>query len=532
MSDDEADLIVVGGGSAGCALAARLAEATRLSILLLEAGRSDRHPFTRIPAATGAAIFNPHFNWMHQIEPDASRNGAIDMWPAGRCLGGGSAINGMMFIRGHAHDFDGWAQGGCLGWAWTDVLPYFRRLERNSRGGDRWRGGDGPVSVADARDDHPLIERWIEAAVQAGIARSADLNGAQQEGVDRVQASQCRGWRHPTSKAYIWSRPRSNLRLRLHTEIVRVVFEGSRAVAVEWIRGGVRGTTRARAGVVLSAGALATPKILMHSGIGPQAELARHGLACHIDASEVGRNLQEHPGIRWQAPVNVPTLNMGLGPLGGLRAFWRLLSKGEGPLTLPIGQAQALVRSSVQSRSPDVQIIMSALAIDVTDRGGWPASAARVDGAIGAMHPCARGYLRLRSADPADKPQIHHQLLGDERDVATLIRGGRLQRRILSQPAFKRFLAGPGSLPDIAASDDEWRDHVRQSAFPMYHPVGTCRMGSDERAVLDPRLHVRGVERLWVADASIMPSLPGANTNAAAIMIGERAADLIREDCQ
>ncbi|SFV07986.1 GMC family oxidoreductase [Pseudoduganella namucuonensis] len=526
------DIVVIGGGSAGCVLAHRLSEDGRYSVLLLEGGASDKHPFTRVPVANIMAVQNPAFDWCYQLEPDASRGGRTEHWAAGKRLGGGSAINGMMFIRGHRHDYDAWAKAGNPGWDYASVLPYFKRLETNMGGADASRGGDGPLSVAEVAMRHPLTEAWVDAATQAGIPRSADLNGAVAEGVGYVQASQRKGWRHSTAAAYIWPvKKRANLRVELEAVASRIQVRDGRAVGVDYVQGGVLRNVSARRGVVLSAGALASPKLLMLSGIGPAAQLREHGIEVAVDSPGVGANLQDHAGVHFSCEVNVPTLNSDRSKVNGLLHGLNFLARGRGPLTSPIGHAQAFVSTRKDAPAPNLQLIMAPLAFELDDKGAIRlCEQPSISTMVSVNRPQSRGTVGLRSANPDDKPVIHHRLLGVEDDLDQLVEGLELVRKIVQQPALSKHFVGE-MRPGVALqSRAQLREFARMAACCMYHPAGTCKMGDDADSVVDHRLRVRGVQGLWVADASVMPTLPAGNINATVVMIGERASDLIKED--
>ncbi len=525
---EQADWIIVGGGSAGCALAARLAERGAGSVLLLEAGGSGRHPYVLLPAASGKAIFNPRFNWMYPVEDDASRNGRRDLWPAGKCLGGGSAINGMMFVRGHPADYDRWAELGNPGWDYASLLPLFRRLEHNEAGAGPERGVGGPQHVSANRALSPLTGAWLAACEQAGIPRNPDLNGPSREGAGPVQFSQKRGLRHSAANAYLPTRRRpSSLRIQLHARATGFVVEGRRARVVRYRHKGRDRQVEARRGIVLCAGALGTPKLLMLSGIGNPQALAELDIPTAHALPGVGANLQEHPGLRLSYNAAGGSLGADMGPVRNVIHAVRYLARGAGPISSGVGHAQAFVRTRADLDAPNVQIIMSPFTIDFEREVPSLHRGQTFGVAVGVMRPGARGRVLLRSADPAAPPRIEHELLGSRDDVRQLIEGCRIAQRIVRMDALKGHFAGlrePGREP---GSDADWENYIRQEAFPMFHPVGTCRMGRDEDAVVDHRLRVRGVAGLWVADASVMPTLPAANTNATAIMIGEKAADLL-----
>ena len=526
MGENIPDIIVIGGGSAGVACAARLAQAGK-RVLLVEAGKSDNSLKSRVPALMGSLVQNPEWDWCYMAEPDASVGGRPDVWPAGKRLGGGSAINGMMFIRGHRWDYDHWAELGAQGWDYASVLPYFRRLEDNERGEDEWRGKGGPISVSEIRSRYAVTDRWMDAVAEAGFPRSKDLNGERAEGVDLIQLSQRGGLRCSSARGYLANRP-ANLEVMLDAEVLRVDVENGRAAGVTVRRDGQAQALRAAEGVVLSAGALNTPRLLMLSGVGPAEHLREHGIGVIADLPGVGSNLQEHPGCHLVNEVSARTLNDDSKGMAGFKQLLSLLFARSGALTTGIGHAQAFVKSRESLPAPNLQIAFSAFAFDVTPQGNLALrDTASVASFVALMRPSSRGRITLRSPDPADKPKIEHQLLGNEDDAAQLVEGLEIARRIMRQPAIAPFVTGevrPGAGADSA---EALAGYVRAATIPMFHPVGTAKMGAadDSMAVVDPDLRVRGVEGLWVADASVMPTIPQGNTNATAIMIGDKASD-------
>lgn len=526
---DEFDLIVVGGGSAGCAMAGRLAEGGIHRVLLVEAGATDRHYRSRIPALTSAVVQHPDFDWCYTTEPDESLGGRSDVWPAGKRLGGGSAINGMMFIRGHAWDYDHWAELGADGWDYASVLPYFRRMEDNERGSDAWRGTGGPLSVSEGRARYPITDAWIDAAVSAGIERSPDLNGRSAEGVDYVQTSQRAGLRWSSAAAYIHNSPhRQRLEVALEAQVLKILVEHGRATGVVFSQNGQQRIVRATGGVVLCAGTMNSPRMLMLSGIGPAAHLAEVGIPLVHDLPGVGRNLQDHVGTHLVNEVDAATLNADAKGLRGAMQVARFALSRRGILTTSIAHAHAFVRSDPHHPAPNLQIAFAAFAFDLDAQGRLVLrDKPSVSTLVGLMRTSHRGSITLRSADPLAPPVIRHRQLGSDEDIDQIVAGIGIARKIMAQPEIARYVTGevrPGAaLQDAAAL----RDFVKMAAIPLYHPVGTCKIGraDDEMAVLDPDLRVRGVDRLWVADASVMPSLPAGNTNATAIMIGDKGAD-------
>jgi choline dehydrogenase len=525
----EPDVIVVGGGSAGLPCAVRLAEAG-LRVLLVEAGGSHKDPRLAVPALMSALVHKPAFDWCYSAEPDPSVGGRPDVWPAGKRLGGGSSINGMMFIRGHKWDYDHWAELGATGWDYASVLPYFRRLEDNERGADGWRGEGGPIAVSEVRSRYAITDEWIAAAEQAGIPRSPDLNGEIAEGVDHIQLSQCRGLRCSTADGYLRRMP-GGLEIMLEAQVLKVEVADGRATGVTIRRGGEVRSLTARHGVVLSAGALNTPRLLMLSGIGPASHLQAHGIGVVRDLPGVGQNLQEHPGCHLVNAVSAHTLNDHARGLAGFRQLLELAFARSGALTTGIGHAQAFVRSRGGLPAPNLQLAFSALAFEITPKGNLAlAKDSAVSTFVAVTRPGSRGRIGLRSGDPDAAPLIEYQLLGDDDDAAQLIEGLELARRIMAQPAIAPHVTSeirPGAAADTR---EALTGYVRAATIPMFHPVGTAKMGAadDPLAVVGPDCALRGIAGLWVADASIMPTIPQGNTNATAIMIGERASDLIR----
>jgi choline dehydrogenase len=522
------ELIVIGGGSAGAACAARLAEGGK-RVLLVEAGKSDADIRSRVPALMSGIVHTPEFDWMYKAEPDQSVGGRADVWPAGKRLGGGSAINGMMFIRGHKWDYDHWAELGATGWDYASVLPYFRRMEDNERGADEWRGRGGPVAVSEVRSRYPITDEWIEAVQQAGYPRSLDLNGREAEGVDHIQLSQRRGLRHSTAAAYLRRKP-PTLEILLEAQVLKIETADGRATGVTIRRGGEVASLTASEGVVLCAGALNTPRLLLLSGIGPEEQLRHHGIAVVENLPGVGENLQEHPGVHLVDEVTAHTLNDDSRGLAGIKQVLALAIARTGALTTGIGHAQAFLKSREGLPAPNLQLAFSAFAFDVTDKGNLVLRReSSVSTFVALMRPQSRGRIGLRSADPNASPLIEHLLLGDEDDVEQLIDGLEIARRIMAQPAIAPHVKSEVRPGEALAARDQLGFYVRAATIPMFHPVGTAKMGAvdDPNAVVGPDCRVRGVAGLWVADASIMPTIPQGNTNATAIMIGERASDLI-----
>jgi choline dehydrogenase len=532
---DRWDYIVVGAGSAGCVLAHRLSADPGVRVLLLEAGPPDRSPYIHVPAAIIKAVGNPKLDWCHLAEPDPSRFGKVDLWPAGRTLGGSSSINGMLFVRGAREDFDGWAALGNAGWSYDEVLPYFRRLENSEVGEPDVRGSGGPMQVSRLRTTHPLGGVFLEAAAQCGAPLNPDYNGRVQEGASPPQVTQRNGWRWSSARAFLHSvRHRPNLRVETDAAVAELLFDGARCAGVRLLRGagGEGDESRLRrlapgGEVVLAAGALGSPALLMRSGIGPGAALQSLGIAPRIDRPDVGGNLQEHPNSVVCARVNVRTYNQDATPLRMALNAGRWLLTGRGPASSPYPHAVAFLRSDPSEPCPDLQFLFGPFAFSFDERGILPYSGPAVSIVVNTCRPRARGRLHLRSADPAAPPRIEHALLSDEDDLRRQIAGCRIARQLLSAPAFAPWVTGEYLPGPAVQSDAQWEEHVRRTTFLGYHPVGTCRMGIDDDAVVSPALDVRGVAGLSVADASVMPRQIAANTNAATMMIAEKASDLI-----
>jgi choline dehydrogenase len=523
------DYVIVGGGSAGCVLANRLSADRRLRVLLLEAGPADRNPWIHVPGGIFKLINNPAVDWCYQTEPEPGLGGRRMGLPVGRVLGGSSSINGMIYVRGQRQDYDRWRDHGNRGWGYDDVLPYFRRSEDQARGTDAFHGVGGPLGVSDPRFRFPIVDAFVEAAQQAGLPRNADFNGAAQEGVGLYQLNVRDGRRSSAAVAFLKpARARSNLAVVTGAVVHRVLFEGTRAVGVEYARGGQREEARAGAEVIVSAGAIGSPKLLQLSGIGEPEALRALGIAVQRALPAVGRQLQDHYQARLVYKTRRPiTLNDHAGTAARrLLIGADYLLRRRGALTFGASLAGAFARTQPHLASPDVQFHFQPLSVDSYDTGLHRFSAFTLS--VCQLRPASRGSVELRSSDPNQPARIHGNYLTAEEDAEAIVRGIRLAERIVAQPALDEHVASRFKPADALRSDAEALDYARATGMTIFHPSGSCRMGPGERdSVVDHELRVHGIAGLRVVDASIMPTLVSGNTNAAAIMIGEKAADLI-----
>jgi choline dehydrogenase len=532
----EYDYIIVGAGSAGCVLANRLTADGKATVLLLEAGGKDTNPLIHVPIGYASTLKDPKVNWLYETEPDPGTGNRPHVWPRGKVLGGSSSINGLLYVRGQAADFDHWAQLGCTGWSHADVLPYFRRAEGNERlGQDASHGADGPLNVSDPRDTHPISDAVIKAGIEAGLPFNNDVNGNAQDGISYFQMTVKNGRRWSLAMAYL--RPamaRRNLHVEVNAQAEKLVMEGRRAIGVRYRQNGTSVDVRARREVILSGGAVNSPQLLELSGIGDPAVLAAAGVPVVHALPGVGGNLQDHyvvaTAYRLHDCISVNELSRGWRLA---REVLRYVTARKGLLTLSAAHIQAYIRTRPGLSGPDVQYHILPASMDVEGFATTGKMALeRLPGLTIApcqLRPESRGSIHIKSADPLARPAIRPNYLSDPVDQATIVAGLRWARQLAAQPALAPWM-GAELRPGVAAqSDGELLDYARAFGSTIYHPVGTAAMGraDDPNSVVDPQLRVHGIAGLRVVDASVMPRLVSGNTNAATVMIAEKAADMI-----
>jgi choline dehydrogenase-like flavoprotein len=517
------DYIIVGAGSAGCVLANRLSEDPNVKVLLLEAGGQDTPKEIHMPAAF-SKLFKGPCDWAYYTEPEAQLGNRSLYWPRGKVLGGCSSINAMIYIRGHRSDYDRWRDLGNPGWGYADVLAYFKKSEDQENGASEFHGAGGPLRVSNQRSPNLLSQAFVESAEQSGFARNPDFNGASQEGFGLYQVTQREGQRHSAAAAFLNpAKQRPNLTVRINVQVFDILFEGKRAALVSFQHRDGSAQERAQREIILCAGAIGSPQLLMLSGIGPADHLRTLDIPVLCDLPGVGANLQDHPAVAVAFECNQP---VSLASAETLPNLLRYMSFKTGPLTSNVGEGGGFVKTSPSLDAPDLQYHFAPGYF--IEHGFQQIKDHAFTFGPTLVHPQSRGRLALRSSNPLDAPRIQANYFADTRDLQRMLEGVKLARSLaatgpLAKYAKRELLPGPAARDDAAL-----REHIARYAETLYHPVGTCKMGNDPSAVVDSELRVRGVEGLRVVDASVMPTVPGGNTNAPTIMIAERAADLIK----
>lgn len=535
MSDatEIADYVVVGAGSAGCVVANRLSADPKMRVTLLEAGNRDSSPWIHVPVGYFKTMHNPNFDWCYSTEPDPGLSGRKLDWPRGKVLGGSSSLNGLLYVRGQRQDYDTWAQMGNTGWSWDDVGPLFKELETFQRGSGEDRGTKGPLQVSDPALRREICEKWIEAAKASGYAYNPDYNGPEQEGVGHYQLTVNKGWRCSSAVAFLKPiRDRKNLSVITKAHVRRVVIKDGRATGVEIQRpDGSRQVIHAGREVILCAGAIGSPQILMLSGVGDAEHLKQHGIAVQHDAPEVGRNLQDHLQARLVFKCHEATLNDEVRSLvNKARIGLQFALTRSGPMSMAASLVFGFMRTRPELATPDIQFHIQPWSADSPGEGVHPFSA--FTQSVCQLRPESRGTITLKSADPMAAPRIDPNYLSEQVDCDTIVAGIQIARKIAAAEPLKSAISEELRPPAQPQGYDELLAWARMNSTTIYHPTSTCRMGADDGAVVDPRLRVRGVRGLRIADCSIMPKIVSGNTNAPAIMIGAKLAQMVLEDAR
>lgn len=527
---DTFDFVVVGAGSGGCAVAGRLSEDTSTSVALLDAGGRNDNWVVTTPGAIILMISSKLNNWAFDTVPQKGLNGRIGYQPRGKGLGGSSAINAMVYIRGHRADYDHWASLGNTGWSYADVLPYFKRSENNTELDGEYHGKGGPLNVSGLQSDNPVKEMFLQGAREAQFRIRDDFNGAEQEGLGIYQVTQKNGERWSAARGYIHPHMgrRPNLRVETEAQATRIIFEGNRAVGVEYVQGKEKKVLRARREVILAAGAFQSPQLLMLSGVGDAGALGRHGIASVHHLPGVGQNLQDHPDFVFGFASDEPYFSglswSGIGRI--IKGIGQYRRERRGPMTSNVAECGGFLKTRPDLDLPDIQLHFCMAMVE--DHGRKPRWGTGFSCHVCLLRPASRGSVWLNSADPLAAPAIDPNFFGEDSDVEAMVAGFRMTKRLLDTPAL-RALQKRDMFTSEVSTDDDIRNILRARSDTVYHPVGTCKMGVDDPlAVVDPQLRVHGLEALRVVDASIMPTLIGGNTNAPTIMIGEKAADMIK----
>ncbi|PHR91529.1 MAG: glucose-methanol-choline oxidoreductase [Robiginitomaculum sp.] len=526
------DYVIIGGGSAGCTLAARLSEDPDVSVCLLEAGPKDTSPLIHMPLGFAELGEKHKVNWAFNTVPQKGLNGRRGYQPRGRTLGGSSSINAMIYIRGHRSDYDNWEKMGAKGWGWDDVLPYFKKSEHHEAGADAFHGQGGPLNVMALRSPNPIAEHFLEASDQLQLPKTSDFNGAQFEGTGRYEVTQKGGQRCSAAKAYLTPNlARRNLSVITDAHVLKINVENNKATSVTYKVKKTEHTVTANREILLSAGAFGSPHILLLSGIGAKDELAAHGIDCVHELPGVGKNLHDHLDyIMSYKTDNTDAIGRSfIGWMKVIKGLFEYATKKTGMFTTNIAEVGGFYRSDPDIKVPDLQ--MHFLVTLVDDHGRIVHKGHGYSCHVCVLRPKSRGHVGLASADPFDDPLIDPGFLNDDADMDVMLKGVRLMERMLESPAFDS-IRGERLYTQGMVTDEDWREEIRNRADTVYHPVGTCKMGTDKMAVVGTDLKVHGLKGLRVVDASIMPQLNSGNTNAPTIMIAEKAADMIKSDAQ